>query len=120
MAGGKIEVQNGAVQCAEYDHDDTQSQMAQLIHAGLCSNCKHQGHCVFPLKASHPIHECELHECGLSGNPQLLLVKKPPRPTVPAEAGGDPLFGLCTTCENLNCCRLTRPAGGVWECEEYS
>ena len=30
------------------------------------------------------------------------------------------LKGLCINCENRETCILPKPAGGVWQCEEYS
>jgi hypothetical protein len=119
MAGGKIEVQYGAVQCGGPDREDTRLQFAQRVHASLCANCKHQGDCVFLAHASAPVFECELHECGVSRGPLLVVRTAAPTPG-PEDAGETPLLGLCTTCENLRGCGLPRLAGGVWACEEYS
>jgi hypothetical protein len=81
---------------------------------------KHQDDCVYLLKASSPIIECELHECGLSSKPRLAVVKKQ-APTDIAEKfpAGEPL-GLCINCANLRDCMLPKHEGGVWHCEEYS
>lgn len=54
----------------------------------------------------------------ISEKPRLAVVKKT---CVPGEApeSEDMLQGLCVACENHRNCKLTRPASGVWMCEEY-
>lgn len=92
----------------------------KLIEASLCANCRHLWECVFPMKATDPIFECELHECGASVTPRLILLKTKKDSREESEGAGDnePL-GLCTNCENLPDCHLPKNPGGVWHCEEY-
>ena len=102
------------------DHDETTQRMERLIKASLCANCKHQGDCMFLLKASSPIIECELHECGLSSRPRLTVVKQQVRSDTKEEFAEDNLLGLCGNCDNLRECMLPKHPSGVWHCEEYS
>jgi hypothetical protein len=119
MPRKKFKVKYGVDIDVEENDDDSQAPLGQLFKTSLCSNCRHQGDCAFLMKASRPIFECELHECGLSEKPRLLLVRKMPESTVPEAREESSLLGLCITCENLNECNLPRPFSGVWECEEY-
>ena len=92
----------------------------KLIEASLCVNCRHLWECVFPVKATAPVFECELHECGPSATPRLILLKAKKHGTEESVAAGDDEpSGLCTNCENLSHCRLPKNPGGVWHCEEY-
>jgi hypothetical protein len=101
--------------------DDYRAQMLmeQLIQGSLCSNCKHQGGCAFLQKACAPILECELHECGVSEKPRLMVVKKTGAPHEALPDSDDALLGLCINCENVRDCKLPKDPGGVWMCEEY-
>jgi hypothetical protein len=61
------------------------------------------------------------------------MTREPPREKDPREAGddaarrseqGEPeevvhFKGLCMNCDHRFECRLPRPEGGVWHCEEY-
>jgi hypothetical protein len=78
MASKKFNVTYGIDQRVEEDDDRMRILMEQLIQESLCSNCKHQGDCVFLQKACTSIVECELYECGLSEKPSLRVVKKKP------------------------------------------
>ena len=102
------------------DQDETAQRMERLFKASLCVNCKHQGDCMFLLKASNPIIECELHECGLASRPRLTVVKQQARSDTKEEFAEDNLLGLCGNCDNLRECMLPKHPSGVWHCEEYS
>lgn len=100
--------------------DDAMARLEQLIEAGLCSNCRHQCDCATLMKASAPIIQCEMHECGLSSRPRFTLLKQ--QVTAAGEEGPDEetLLGLCANCDHTKSCRLPKAPGGVWECEEYA
>jgi hypothetical protein len=118
MASKKIQAICSADQRLDEDCGRLQPQMEQLVQASLCSNCRHLGDCAFLSKTSRPIQNCELYECGRSEKPRLLVVKKT-GPPVDGPESEDALLGLCITCDNLKSCKLPKPAGGVWMCEEY-
>ena len=100
--------------------EEVNEPMAQLIDKSLCANCKHQGDCMFLLRASGPILECELHECGLSSRPRLRVVKRKILPDAEAAVAEEAPLGLCGNCDNLKVCMLPKHPSGVWHCEEYS
>lgn len=119
MASKKIQATCSADQKLNEGSIRLQPQMEQLVEASLCSNCRHLGDCTFLSKTSRAIQNCELYECGRSEKPRLVVVKKANSPVGGPESG-DAFLGLCTTCDNFKSCRLPKPAGGVWMCEEYS
>jgi Zn ribbon nucleic-acid-binding protein len=119
MASNKSKVNYVVGQSAEDEDAQARMQMEQLIQGSLCANCKHQGNCAFLQKTCTPIMECELYECGLSDKPRLMVVNKACTPAEAYSESDDALLGLCINCENLRDCRLPRPVGGVWMCEEY-
>jgi hypothetical protein len=119
MSTKNYKVTYGATQRVETDDSAAQRQAEQIFNASLCANCRHQSDCGFLSKACAPILECELHECGLSDRPRLMVVKKGANPLAPQSEESDALIGLCMNCENLNSCSLPKALGGVWMCEEY-
>lgn len=118
MASKKFKATCSTDQSLEEERERMQRQMEQIVQASLCTNCRHLGDCTFLSKACSPIQNCELYECGLSEKPRLVVVKKACAPVeeLETEVG---LLGLCVTCENLKSCNLSKPASGVWMCEEY-
>ena len=120
MADRNYKIKYEAVSHAEKNPDESAQQMERLIAASLCANCKHQNDCVYLLKASSPIIECELHECGLSSKPRLVVVKNQAPSELAESFAGDGPLGLCINCANLRVCMLPKHEGGVWHCEEYS
>ena len=101
------------------EYAETMARMERLIKASLCANCRHQGDCMFLLRASEPIIECELHECGISSRPRLTVVK-PQRPEEENDVSAEEApLGLCGNCDHLKACRLPKSPSGVWHCEEY-
>lgn len=119
MADTNYQIKNESLSQLHHEQDESARRMEERIAASLCANCKHQSDCVYLLKASSPIIECELHECGLSSKPHLVVVKKQ-TPADPAEQlTADEPLGLCMNCENFGTCMLPKHEGGVWHCEEY-
>jgi hypothetical protein len=110
---------SGALQRADAD-DAARARLEQLIDAGLCSNCRHMGDCTMLLKTETPVLRCEMYECGPSPRPRLSLVRRPAAGADTGEPDGEELLGLCANCEHLKSCRLPKPAGGVWQCEEFA
>jgi hypothetical protein len=120
MATGTSKMKSATALNVDESHDAALARLEQLIHAGLCSNCRHAGDCAALMRASEPITQCEMHECGLSSRPRLSLVRQQ---TAAAEEKGpdqETLLGLCENCDHVKACRLPKPLSGVWECEEYA
>jgi hypothetical protein len=103
----------------EESQDEAGALMEKLLDASLCSNCRNQSDCAFLMKASEPIIECEMYECGSSSRPRLSLVKRNVAAAVDELPEEDNLMGLCVNCDNLKVCQLPKPQSGVWNCEEY-
>ena len=77
-------------------------------HNDLCLDCVHQSDCIYHRGSSGPVHDCDDYES--SG----VAVARPVETTArPAS------LGLCATCEHRENCTLTKPASGVWHCDEY-
>lgn len=120
MATGKTKMSNAKTLDTAEAHDEAMARLEQLIQAGLCSNCRHASDCATLMRSAVPIIQCEMFECGISSRPRLSLVKQ--RAAAADEEGSDqdaPL-GLCANCDHLKTCKLFKPAGGIWECEEYA
>jgi len=116
----KINLSHGrAFQSAASD-DEAMARLEQLIEAGLCSNCCHLSDCAMVLKTATAILQCEMYECGPSPRPRLSLVRPPAAGAGEAGVGDESLLGLCANCDHLKACRLSKPLGGVWQCEEYA
>jgi hypothetical protein len=120
MAEMNFKINYESVSQSEIDWDESEQRMERLMAASLCANCKHQSDCVYLLKASSPIIECELHECGLSSKPRLAVVKMQILSDTAEQIAANEPLGLCINCANLRICMLPKHEGGVWHCEEYS
>jgi hypothetical protein len=118
MASKKFKATCSAGLSPEEECERAQAQMEQLVQASLCANCRHLGDCSFLSKACSPVQNCEIYECGLPDKPRLVVVKKTCASIEAPENEAD-LLGLCINCDNLKSCNLSKPASGVWMCEEY-
>ena len=77
------------------------SEMANEPAAGtqsICLECKLVGVCKERRTRPQPIKECK-NFVSYKSSPEIL--------------------GLCVNCENRDTCKLRKPEGGVWHCEEY-
>ena len=119
MTGMNYKTKYEPIAPMEKNLDESAQRMQRLIAASLCANCKHQSDCVYLLKASSPIVECELHECGLSSKPRLVVVKMQTSSDAAQPFAADEPLGLCINCANLQVCMLPKHEGGIWHCEEY-
>ncbi|MEJ5358495.1 MAG: hypothetical protein WHT06_07430 [Desulfobacterales bacterium] len=95
-----------------------QVAFATLLQGSLCANCRHPFDCSFLARTQVPILVCELHACGTPEAPRLQVIRTSRAPEASPE-GEENAAGLCVNCENRIDCRLPKPAGGVWNCEEY-
>ncbi|NLU19591.1 MAG: hypothetical protein GXW89_02695 [Phycisphaerae bacterium] len=83
----------------------------------LCSNCDHAEEHARRGRPRRPVFFCEEFEVsGAVRIPEPVRVR--PAPAEQAQDAGRRL-GLCVNCDNADTCRLPRPEGGVWHCEEY-
>ncbi len=88
--------------------------------AGICQTCRHASYCSLANGSPGERVECEEFEVAGSG---FRSVAPPPRPAPrrsrDAAAAEPDVLGLCQNCRMRASCRLPRPEGGIWFCEEY-
>lgn len=77
----------------------------------LCTNCVHNGKCVFQRNSPTPVLFCEEHE--VQRGPGPVLMNSAPRHIVPV------VPGLCGTCDNLPTCSLRSSEHITYHCEHY-
>lgn len=90
----------------------------------LCCTCIHAPTCSYRQRSEEPVFFCEEFEVetGEAAAPATVDDRQSAR-TVAAQHVQKPAsdyLGLCSNCEHRDTCRLPRPEGGVWHCEEYS
>ena len=120
MATGKTKMSNSKTLDTAESQDEAMARLEQLIQAGLCSNCRHASDCATLMRTSVPVIQCEMFECGLSSRPRLSLVKQRAAATDEESSEQEAPLGLCANCDHFKSCKLFKPAGGIWECEEYA
>lgn len=81
----------------------------------LCMNCAHHNACIYRVSAVTNIMLCELFECA----PPVATTPVLQRATVNGSEAVNAAPGLCGTCGQRSYCKLSKPPGGVWHCEEY-
>lgn len=84
---------------------------------GLCITCEHIEYCSFAAESPAGVWSCEEFSTR-----RMVRV---PAPASSRNSGnllpiGVETGGLCQNCEHLPTCRLDKPEGGVWHCEEYA
>ncbi|MFZ7127401.1 MAG: hypothetical protein ACOWWM_14695 [Desulfobacterales bacterium] len=86
---------------------------------GLCINCDYQAGCGYNRPPSLAVVHCEEHSTAASPE----VHNRPARSVDSAddkETVIDPEDkGLCVNCTNRSTCKIARPIGGVWYCNEY-
>jgi len=82
--------------------------------AGLCLTCIRRTHCGYAAAPRGNVWHCEEFEVGA----QARTVHELPAPEE-ADLVRAREMGLCFNCANLPTCRLPKPEGGIWHCEEY-
>ncbi len=86
----------------------------------LCHTCAHVNRCAFLGNRDEGALRCEEFTATDGAN------SEGKRPNPPAQAEGlavsaedSKLMGLCGNCLVRATCRLPKPVGGIWHCEEY-
>ena len=85
---------------------------------GLCATCNNAADCVYRKRRGTDAIECEMFDGyarpnGGNGKGMATIA------TTPEMAKSTEFKGLCVNCEDRDTCKLPRPEGGVWHCEEY-
>lgn len=85
-------------------------------HAGLCSTCNRSAECRFPRPTDRPIVFCdEFDGTGRPAAPRSLSLTQ----VAVSATRVNPAAGLCRVCSKFATCVFPKPAGGVWQCEEF-
>ena len=91
--------------------------------AGLCLTCNNAANCTYRARRGFDALFCEMFDDYVP-TPNGKKANRNEQPTQAASrkaAKPAQLYakGLCSTCENRDCCAFPRPEGGIWHCEEF-
>lgn len=118
-----------SVQASQLINQDISGEQATRIGLGeeaapaqgLCRTCDNRAECTFTQTGAKVLN-CDELDYPPSG-PDLQARSEAPDPCPGPDASWvddrDNLIGLCRTCENRFDCRYPKPAGGVWNCDEF-
>ena len=107
----------GAMQDAQME-GFTMSTTKLLV--GLCVTCNNAAHCVYRKRRGTDAIYCETFDGyappnGNGGKDVAAVIVM-----TPDTAESTEFKGLCVNCAHRDDCKLPRPEGGVWHCEEYA
>ena len=92
---------------------------AAKLFVGLCVTCNNAKDCVYRKRRGTDAICCEMFDgYALPGAVRGKGVA-PVIVTAPDMALSGKFKGLCVNCAHRDDCKLPRPEGGVWHCEEY-
>ncbi len=109
MLGARV---NGAGPKEEF------AMSGSYIFVGLCATCNNAADCVYRKRRGTDAIYCETFDDyarpnGGNGKRVATIV------TTLEIAKPSEFKGLCVNCEDRDTCKLPRPEGGIWHCEEY-
>ena len=109
MLGARV---NGAGPKEEF------AMSSSYIFVGLCATCNNAADCVYRKRRGADAIYCETFDGyarpnGGNGKRVATIV------TTLEIAKSSEFKGLCVNCEDRDTCKLPRPKGGIWHCEEY-
>ena len=91
---------------------------------GLCATCNNAADCVYRKRSGVDVQFCELFDDraasgdgSSAGDSDSRVAVAPEQPQV---FDVRELKGLCVNCAYRDVCKLPKPRGGVWHCEEYA
>jgi len=94
-------------------------------YIGLCATCIHAPTCVYRAKRGRDALYCEMFDSSPidpadsdPANSATADKTTPEKDSNPHEP--EKIKGLCINCAHRDTCRLPKPRGGVWHCEEYA
>jgi len=86
------------------------------LFVGLCATCNNAESCVYRKRTGTDAIYCEMFDDYVPPSSKDI---PPVTVTTPETAEPGELKGLCVNCAHRDTCKLPRPKGGVWHCEEY-
>jgi len=91
---------------------------AKLL-VGLCATCNNAEDCVYRKRRGTDAICCEMFDgyAPLTGNSSKRVANAAMMAPDTVESAG--FKGLCVNCVHRHACKLPRPKGGIWHCEEY-
>ncbi|MFH1229883.1 MAG: hypothetical protein V1709_00135 [Planctomycetota bacterium] len=93
-------------------------------YGGICMTCENDSSCTYSRNYEKPVFHCEEFNGGKNEqtkNTNKNIVSKgysQPKSSL-NDKDADKYDGLCENCENRKSCKLIKPEGGVWHCQEY-
>jgi hypothetical protein len=89
------------------------------LFVGLCATCNNATHCVYRKRRGIDAIYCEMFDGYALPSAVRGKGVAPVIVTAPDMALSTEFKGLCVNCAHRDDCKLPRPEGGVWHCEEY-
>ena len=86
---------------------------------GLCTTCNNSAICVYRKRRGHDAVQCEMFDCSVVDESNRVKRVVPDVTTMPGVVELQKFKGLCVNCVYRDTCKLSKPEGGVWHCEEY-
>jgi len=92
--------------------------------AGLCMTCNNASSCVYRSRRGYDALYCELYDGYAdatvkgNGHGDEDAVLASARAEAETTSSGE-YRGLCQNCIHRDTCKLAKPEGGIWHCEEY-
>ena len=88
---------------------------------GLCRTCDNRKECTFSRTGARVLNceELDYPSRPFEPKPDLGPAAVLPLSELSSTDDSENLIGLCRTCENRFDCQYPKPAGGVWNCEEF-
>lgn len=103
---------------------EQRSRPQAKANQSLCSTCIHAPTCSYHQRSEGPVFFCEEFEVETGGlvTPETVDDRQSAQPLAGqrAQKAVPEYLGLCSNCAHRGACRLPKPEGGVWHCEEYS
>ncbi len=85
----------------------------------ICHSCRHVRGCTLHRHGQAPVLECEEFEMPRASDNSGPHPAQSPLQGQSVSGAEAVLLGLCQNCRARVLCRLPRPEGGIWFCEEY-
>lgn len=89
---------------------------ATKLFVGLCATCNNAESCIYRKRRGTDAIYCEMFDGYAPPNGRGVA---PVVMVTPDTAESGEFKGLCVNCAHRDTCKLPRPKGGVWHCEEY-
>ena len=108
----------------QLDREIAEKRGVDTNGTGLCMTCNNASLCVYRSRRGYDAVYCELYDgyadATVKGNghgdEDSVLAYAKARSGAPSSGE---YRGLCQNCIHCDTCKLAKPEGGIWHCEEY-